>query len=64
MEKTNDIPVEDLTDMLGDPDTAFSPAPAGMERLVSFLHQIGRVRHTTDSWQQLFFPEIYKLPGS
>jgi NitT/TauT family transport system substrate-binding protein len=64
MEKTNDIPVEDLTDMLGDPDTAFSPAPAGMERLVSFLHQIGRVRHTTDSWQQLFFPEIHKLPGS
>jgi NitT/TauT family transport system substrate-binding protein len=64
MEKDSDIPVEDLTDMLGDPDTAFSPAPAGMERLAGFLHQIGRVKHTTDSWQQLFFPEVYKLPGS
>jgi NitT/TauT family transport system substrate-binding protein len=63
MEKSNDIPIEDLTDMLGDPDTAFAPAPAGMERLVSFLHQIGRVRHSPDSWQQLFFPEIYKQPG-
>ena len=64
MEKDNDIPIEDLTDMLGDPDTGYSPAPSGMQRLVGFLHQIGRVRHSPDSWQQIFFPEIYKLPGS
>lgn len=64
MEKDNDIPVEELTDMLGDPDTEFSPAPAGMQRLVGFLHQIGRIHHSPDTWQQLFFPEIYKLPGS
>lgn len=64
MEKGNDIPVEELTDMLGDPDSGFSPAPAGMLRLVTFLHQIGRVKHSPDTWQQLFFPEIYKQPGS
>ena len=62
--KGNDIPVEDLTDMLGDPDTVFTPAPAGSQRLVGFLHQIGRIRHNPDSWQQLFFPEIYKQQGS
>jgi NitT/TauT family transport system substrate-binding protein len=59
-----DIPVEDLTDMLGDPDTSFAPAPSGMVRIVGFMHQIGRIKHSPDSWQQLFFPEIYKLPGS
>jgi NitT/TauT family transport system substrate-binding protein len=59
-----DIPVEELTDMLGDPDTSFAPAPVGILRLVGFLHQIGRIKHNPDSWQQLFFPEIYKLPGS
>ena len=64
MEKSNDIPVEELTDMLGDPDTTFSAAPAGTLRLVNFLHQIGRIRHTPDTWEQLFFPEIYKQPGS
>jgi len=64
MEKTNGIPVEDLTDMLGDPDVSFTPAPAGTLRLVKFLHQIGRIRHSAESWQQLFFPEVYKLPGS
>jgi len=59
-----DIPVEVLSDMLGDPDLAYKPAPAGVLRLTGFLHQIGRVRHSPDTWQQLFFPEIYKLPGS
>jgi NitT/TauT family transport system substrate-binding protein len=63
MEPNNGIPVEDLTDMLGDPDTGFSPAPSGTQRLTGFLHQIGRLKHSPDSWQQLFFPEIYKLPG-
>jgi NitT/TauT family transport system substrate-binding protein len=63
-DKRNGIPVEILTDMLGDPDTGFSPAPAGFQRLIGFLHQTGRVKHNPDSWQQLFFPEIYKEPGS
>ena len=63
-EKSNDIPVEDLTDMLGDPDTAFVAAPAGMLRVADFLHRTLRLRHGPDSWQQLFFPEIYKQPGS
>ncbi|HTW54808.1 MAG TPA: hypothetical protein VME45_23180 [Stellaceae bacterium] len=64
VEKNDDIPVEDLTDMLGDPDTAFSAAPVGTQRIAAFLHRIGRLRHAPDSWQLLFFPEIYKQPGS
>lgn len=63
-EKSNEIPVEELTDMLGDPDVSFAAAPAGVQRLASFLHQIGRTRHNPDTWQQMFFPEIYKQPGS
>lgn len=61
---SEDIPVEDLTDMLGDPDTAFTAAPAGIQRLTAFLHRTGRLRREADSWQLLFFPEIYKQPGS
>jgi NitT/TauT family transport system substrate-binding protein len=63
-DKTLDIPVEVLSDMLGDPDLAYTAAPAGVLRLAGFLHQIGRVKHSPDTWQQLFFPEIYKLGGS
>jgi NitT/TauT family transport system substrate-binding protein len=63
-QKSDNIPVEELSDMLGDPDTVFNAAPAGIQRITAFLHQIGRIRHNPDSWQQLFFPEIYKQPGS
>ena len=62
--KGQDIPVEVLSDMLADPDLAFTPSPQGIMRLTGFLHQIGRLTHSPDSWQQLFFPEIYKLGGS
>lgn len=62
--KAQPFQVEDLTDMLGDPDTSFETAPAGVQRLAAFMHQIGRIKHSPDSWQRLFFPEAYKLPGS
>jgi NitT/TauT family transport system substrate-binding protein len=62
--KDQDIPIEVLSDMLGDPDLAYRPAPEGLLRLTGFLHQIGRLQHSPDTWQQLFFPEIYKLDGS
>ncbi|HEV2189244.1 MAG TPA: hypothetical protein VGR70_18690 [Stellaceae bacterium] len=62
--KNQDIPVEVLSDMLGDPDLSYKASPEGVIRLTGFLHQIGRLTHSPDSWQQLFFPEIYKLGGS
>jgi NitT/TauT family transport system substrate-binding protein len=62
--KSQDVPVEVLSDMLSDPDLTFTPAPDGVIRLTGFLHQIGRLTHSPDSWQQLFFPEVYKLGGS
>jgi NitT/TauT family transport system substrate-binding protein len=62
--KGQDIPVEVLSDMLGDPDLGYQPGPEGTVRLTGFLHQIGRLNHSPDSWQQLFFPEIYRLGGS
>jgi NitT/TauT family transport system substrate-binding protein len=62
--KDQDIPVEVLSDMLGDPDLTYKAAPEGVLHLAGFLHQIGRIKHQPDTWQQLFFPEIYKLGGS
>jgi NitT/TauT family transport system substrate-binding protein len=61
--RDQDIPVEVLSDLLGDPDLAYRASPEGVEHLTGFLHQIGRIQHSPDSWQQLFFPEIYKLGG-
>ena len=65
-EKNDDIPVEVLTDMLGDPDAGFAPTPSGMLR---FSISSRPTRSAASGIAQIpgssfFFPEIYKLPGS
>jgi NitT/TauT family transport system substrate-binding protein len=64
MVKDGDIPIEDLTDMIGDPDLAYRAAPAGVMHLVDFMHRVGRLKRRPPSWQDLFLPEARDLPGS
>lgn len=59
-----DIPLEDLTDMIGDPDLAYTAAPAGMMRLAEFMHRIGRLKQHLKAWQDLFVPEARDLAGN
>ncbi|HEX6442567.1 MAG TPA: ABC transporter substrate-binding protein [Stellaceae bacterium] len=62
--KDQDIAVEDLTDMIGDPDLAYRTAPSGLTRLAEFMSRVGRLKHKPESWKDLFFPEARDLPGS
>lgn len=62
--KDQDIALEDLTDMIGDPDLAYVAAPAGVMRLAEFMHRIGRLKRRPQSWKDLFFLEAHDLPGS
>ena len=64
MVKDQDIPLEDLADMIGDPDLAYTAAPSGVMRLVDFMHRVGRLKHQPASWQELFLPEARDLPGN
>jgi NitT/TauT family transport system substrate-binding protein len=64
MVKEQSIPLEDLTDMIGDPDLAYRTAPAGVMRLALFMHQTGRLKHRPAAWQDLFLPEARDLPGN
>ncbi|MBV8889383.1 MAG: ABC transporter substrate-binding protein [Alphaproteobacteria bacterium] len=56
--------VEDLTDLLADPDATYTTTPAGVMRLTTFMQRIGRIKHRPESWKDLFFPEAHTLPGS
>jgi NitT/TauT family transport system substrate-binding protein len=62
--KDQDIAVEDLTDLIGDPDLAYRAAPSGLMRLAEFMNRVGRLKHKPGSWRDLFFPEARDLPGS
>ena len=59
-----DIPLEDLTDMIGDPDLAYAAAPAGLMRLAEFMHRIGRLKERPKAWQDVFVPEARDLAGN
>ena len=58
-----EISVEDFTDIIGDPDVAFTVAPAGVGRLADFMARIKRIKHHPESWKDLFFPEAQATPG-
>ncbi len=64
MVKDQDTPIEDLTDMIGDPDLAYKAAPVGVMRLIDFMQRVGRLKRRPASWQDLFLPEARDLPGS
>jgi NitT/TauT family transport system substrate-binding protein len=64
MAKDQNIPLEDLSDMIGDPDLAYTAAPAGVMRVADFLHRTGRLKRRPGSWQELFVPEARDLAGN
>ena len=64
MVKDQDIPLEDLTDMIGDPDLAYTAAPAGVMRLADFMHRAGQLKHRLQTWREVFLPEARDLPGN
>jgi len=64
MVKDQDIPLEDLTDMIGDPDLSYTAAPVGVMRLWGFLQRTGKIKRRPAKWQDLFLPEARDLAGN
>jgi len=56
--------VDELADVLTDPDVTFTTTPQNVMKYATFMHDIGSIQHRPDSWQNLFFPEIHDVPGS
>jgi NitT/TauT family transport system substrate-binding protein len=64
MAPDEDIPPEDLADMIGDPDLVHEAAPAGVMRIAAFMHRTGRLKRAPTGWRELFLPEARDLAGS
>lgn len=56
--------VEELTEVLRDPDIEFTTTPANTVKYAEFMQQIGSIENRPASWQELFFAEIHAAPGS
>jgi NitT/TauT family transport system substrate-binding protein len=64
MTQGRDISVEDLSDMIGDPDVAYRPGPAGVAHMVAFMAGIRRISHPVASWKDLFSLDAQGEPGN
>ena len=56
--------VDELVEVLRDPDIKFTTTPENVERYAEFMQEIGSIENRPESWRDLFFPEIHGAPGS
>jgi len=63
-EATAGFSVDELADVLRDPEIEFTTAPANVAKYAEFMHAIRSIEHAPESWRDLFFPEIHGAGGS
>ena len=53
-----------MTAIVSDPDNDWTTTPTGIEKMTSFMHEVGRMKHQPKSWKDLYMPEIHGVAGS
>jgi NitT/TauT family transport system substrate-binding protein len=56
--------VDELVEVLRDPDIRFTTTPANTQKYAEFMQEIGSIENRPSSWRDLFFPEIHAAGGS
>jgi NitT/TauT family transport system substrate-binding protein len=56
--------VDELVEVLRDPEIVFTTTPQNVEKYAEFMHDIGSIENQPESWREMFFPEIHDAPGS
>lgn len=57
-------PVEEIQEILNDPDTQFSTVPSRVMVVADFLVKTGVIKKKVNSWRDFYFEDLHKLPGS
>ncbi len=50
--------------MISDPDVRYTVAPQGVMIYANFLNRVGVIKRAPSKWQDVFVPDVHKLPGS
>ncbi|MDB5764573.1 MAG: putative transporter, periplasmic substrate-binding protein [Herminiimonas sp.] len=58
------ISLADVQKQLEDPNLVFTTSPYGVKKFADFMFDTGSIKHKPNSWKDVFFPEIYNVPGS
>jgi NitT/TauT family transport system substrate-binding protein len=56
--------IEEMVEMVADPDVKFTTAPENVMKYAEFMSQVGSIKTRPENWQEMFFPEIHGQEGS
>jgi NitT/TauT family transport system substrate-binding protein len=56
--------LEDLMEILNDPDVRFTTSPESVMTYANFMADVGSIKVRPKAWQEMFFPEIHGVPGN
>ncbi len=56
--------VDKILAMMNDPQVRYTMTPERVKPYADFMYKVGILKHDPESWKDLFFPDIYDLPGS
>jgi NitT/TauT family transport system substrate-binding protein len=57
-------PVDFILKMLNDPNIVFTMTPQSIMKYADFMFKTGGIKVKPASWKDMFFPNVYNLPGS
>jgi NitT/TauT family transport system substrate-binding protein len=53
-----------ILEMMNNPEVKYTTTPEGTMKFAAFLHKVGTIKEMPKSWQDMFFEDVYKQPGS
>ena len=56
--------VDNIARMMNDPQIVFTTTPQNVMKYADFMAKVGAIKVKPESWKDLFFPNVYGLPGS
>jgi NitT/TauT family transport system substrate-binding protein len=55
---------EEMIKFISDPDNIWTTMPQQTMTFANFMHKVGTMKRTPDSWKDLYMPECHELAGS
>jgi NitT/TauT family transport system substrate-binding protein len=56
--------MDDLMEVLNDPDIRFTTSPENLMTYANFMADVGSIKNRPKAWQEMFFPDIHDVPGN
>jgi NitT/TauT family transport system substrate-binding protein len=53
-----------IAGIIGGKDVTWTQTPQANMTFAKFMHQVGSIKASPESWKDLYFPEIHDLPGN